>query len=241
MRFEVAQSHDEPEPVECGTAAADNSGVPSPGAAEPGPDVAGKIITALDRLARARRMHRQEVATARGLSILQADLMWVLAGGLPGEASVGNLVREMDVTQPTVTDSLHALECRGLVEYRQSSRDRRKHIWNLTEAGAGIVADVGRGDQAGRDALARVDEAQQETTLTSLLHIVASFVSSGTIDTVRTCLTCRFHRYNADGGHHCSLLDSDLQQAELRVDCPEHIPAATGTRHHPDSDVVHGG
>lgn len=246
MRSEASQPADEPgpvqdDPVECAGADTDSSAAHPHTATGSVSDVPDKIITALDRLARARRMHRQDIATTHGLSTLQVDLVRALAGDPRLEPSVGSLAREMSVAQPTVTDSLRVLERKDLVSHERSALDRRKHTWVLTEDGARIASEADRGDHAGRDAVRCLDDTQQDATLTALLEVVASFVNSGAIDTVRTCLTCHFHQHNSGGGHHCSLLETDLRPAELRIDCPEHVPAPASTRDHPDEGVMHAG
>lgn len=190
-------------------------------------DVPDKIIAALDRLSRARRLHRQAVASAHGLSTLQVDLLMTLARGLPTEPSVGVLAHEMGVTQPTTTDSLRTLERKGLVRHQRPELDRRRHVWALTSDGARLAAEADRSDHAARDAIARLDDTQQDATLTALLNVITSFVDTGAIQVARTCLTCHFHQQTAGDGHHCSLLGTDLTTAELRVNCPEHVPAST--------------
>lgn len=87
------------------------------------------------------------------------------------------------------------------------------------------MAEADRGDRAMRDAVACLDDTEQETALAALLSIIASSVDAGVIHVARTCLTCHFHQHTGDGGHHCSLLGTDLAPAELRLNCPEHAPA----------------
>lgn len=190
-------------------------------------DLPDKIVAAVDRLSRARRMHRQAVASAHGLSALQVDLLMTLAGGLPTEPSVGALAHEVCVTQPTATDSLRTLERKGLVRHKRAETDRRRHLVMLTADGARIVAEADRSDRAGRDAVARLDATEQEAALATLLSIIAGFADAGVVQVARTCLTCHFHQRTDIGGHHCSLLDADLAPAELRLDCPEHVAAST--------------
>lgn len=184
-----------------------------------------KVIAALDRLSRVRRMHRQAVASAHGLSGLQVDLLMTLAGGLPVEPSVGALAHELCVTQPTATDSLRTLERKGLVRHERAESDRRRHLVRLTVDGARIVAEADRSDRAGREAVARLDDTEQEAAFTTLLDIIASFADAGVVQVARTCLTCHFHQRTDVGGHHCALLDADLAPGDLRLDCPEHVPA----------------
>ncbi|MGE3618832.1 MAG: MarR family winged helix-turn-helix transcriptional regulator [Acidimicrobiia bacterium] len=187
-------------------------------------DLAGKVAAALDRLAHARRAERQAVATRHGLTPLQADLLAVLRGGPPPEPLVGALAAEVGVTQPTVTDSLRALEGKGLVRRRPDPRDGRRATVELTVAGTHLAAELADTPDAVVEAVRGLDRAQQEAALEALLALIARLVDVGAITVARTCATCRFHRFER-GVHRCTLLDVELPPAELRVDCPEHQPA----------------
>lgn len=187
--------------------------------------LAERIAVALDRLARATRLQRQDLATRYGLSPLQVDLLTVLADGQPPEPLVGLLATEVGVTQPTVTDSLRALQRKGLVERRRDLGDRRRARVGLTPAGRRFVDEVvvvAQDDLV--DAVADLPRSVQEATLETLLTLIAGLVDTGAITVARTCLTCHYHRQDA-GTHRCVLLGIDLPPGHLRVNCPEHVPA----------------
>lgn len=184
--------------------------------AEPG----AKLATAFEQLARARRMRRQALATARGVSTLQLDVLTALAAGAPPEPTIGLLARELGVTQPTITDAVAALERKGYV-VRESEPGSRRVLVRATPAGheLGTVEDPLARAAGGHDPQAR------DAALGAALSMIASLVDDGTITVARTCLTCRFHRRDDDGSH-CDLLKVPLAPADLRVNCPEHQSAA---------------
>jgi len=194
--------------------------------ADPPGEVPGKIVAAIDRLSRARRLHRQAVASAHGLTVLQIELLTTLSSGVPAEPSVAALAREIGVTAPTASDSLRVLGDKGLVSHRPAENDRHRKVMSLTADGARLAAEAERSDHAAREAVARLDSTEQDTTLASLLDIIAGFVDVGVIDVARTCTTCRFHQMSSAGNDHCTLLQADLAPADLRVNCPEHVPTS---------------
>jgi DNA-binding MarR family transcriptional regulator len=183
-----------------------------------------KIVAALDRLAHAPRTSRQALATSRGLTPLQIDLLADRAGGHPPDPLVGLLAREVGVSQPTVTDSLRALEIKGLVRRDPDRRDSRRTVVALTPSGHRLAADLADTDDALAEAIGQLPQQVQEATLETLLTLIAGLVDDGTITVARTCITCRFHRHDGTT-HHCNLLGIDLPTRELRVNCPEHQPA----------------
>lgn len=188
------------------------------------PDAPDRVVGALDRLARGLRAHRQAVATRHHLSPLQLELLAVVAAGPPPEPLGGTLARELAVSQPTVTDSLRALVDKGLVARTPDPADRRRTLVSVTPAGAALADQLTAADRTVRDAIGALDPARQGELLDALLDVIARFVDAGVIDVARTCTTCHHHRRRPDGGHHCTLLGTDLTPVELRVNCPEHTP-----------------
>jgi hypothetical protein len=87
-----------------------------------------------------------------------------------------------------------------------------------------MVGELVAGEEALVDAVNALPLRDQETTLEALLTLIGRLVDAGVIDTVRTCMTCRFHEVDS-GRHRCTLLHIDLPPAELRVNCAEHQPA----------------
>lgn len=186
--------------------------------------LAAKVAAALDRLARARRIHRQAIATDHGLTPLQVELLVAIADGPPPAPLVGLLATELGVAQPTVTDSLRALERKGLVARHRDATDARRAPARLTATGRAVVREVARGDADLADAIEALPVATQTGTLETLLGLIAHLVDTGAITVARTCLTCRHHEH--DGvTHRCTLLGAALTPAELRVNCPEHAAA----------------
>ena len=184
-----------------------------------------KVVAALERLARGHRGRRLAITATLGLTPLQADLLLTLADGEPPTPAVGLLARELAVTQPTVTDSLRALERKALVQRRRHPADARRVTVTLTPAGEDLVREIAAGDQELIQAVAELPRSSQEALLEHTLTVISALVSTGFISVARTCLTCRFHESGAGDGHYCRLLNMPLGPGELRINCPEHDAA----------------
>jgi DNA-binding MarR family transcriptional regulator len=191
-------------------------------------ELATKIVAALDRLARGQRSYRQAIASKHGLTPLQLDLLTTVGQGPPPEPGVGLLGTELGVTQPTITDSLQALEGKGLVTRRPLATDRRRTTVALTRTGRRVVDDLGPSERTLVDGIAALPHPTRAASLEVLLTLIARLVDAGIIDVARTCLTCRYYRRTTRGGHRCALLGLDLPPADLRVNCPEHQLRAPG-------------
>ncbi len=190
------------------------------------PELATKVVAALDRLARAQRQQRQTAASRLGITPLQGELLKTLGEGPPPAAVVGMLARELGVSQPTVTDSLAALERKGLVLRSRSGPDQRRTRLELTDPGRAMVLALAQAEEEVIQAVSSLAQEQQETAYAQLLTFIERFVHAGLIDVARTCLTCKYLSSAPDGGRRCLLLDMALPDAALRVNCPEHEPAA---------------
>lgn len=185
-------------------------------------DPAVKLAAAIDQLARARRIQRQETATRHGVSPLQLDLLAVLAAGEPPEPTIGLLAAELGISQPTLTEAVNALERKGHVCRDRQAGTSRRTLVRLEPSGRRLA----KLDLPLQDAAGRLDLELLAATLEGALTLIAELFEDGTIKVARTCLTCHFHRRDAAGGSHCDLLGVPLRRTELRVNCPEHQPAA---------------
>lgn len=186
-------------------------------------DLDRRLFAAVERLGRALRAARRQLATRHGLSLLGVGMLETLADERPRR--VGDLAAEIDISQPTASDALAALDRRGLVSRSRDPDDRRGTVVALTTAGADLAAEITT-ELAPLMAGDRADAADRGAALHLLLGEIARLQAAGVISVNRSCLTC--HHYERPRGAHsarCLLLRADLAETELRVDCPEHASA----------------
>jgi DNA-binding MarR family transcriptional regulator len=101
-------------------------------------DISEQILVALRRLSRAVDQYSRQLAQNHGLTGPQAMIMKAVARneGL----SMGQLARQVSLSQATVTDVAKRLEARGLLERRRDLADRRRVGIRLTETGRRLLA-----------------------------------------------------------------------------------------------------
>jgi DNA-binding MarR family transcriptional regulator len=179
-----------------------------------------KVLAAVERLGRALRAARQQVATRHELSLLGLSVVETLADGRARR--VGDLAAELDVSQPTVSDAVATLHKRGLISRDRDPTDLRTTLVTLTGPGKAVAADIATELQPvlGAEAGTTADRA---TTLRVLLGEIARLQHAGVITVNRSCLTC--HHFQAPGARslaRCLLLGTALRDQDLRVDCAEH-------------------
>jgi DNA-binding MarR family transcriptional regulator len=128
----------------------------------------------LDHLARRMRLRSEAVLAPLGLRPRHMVALTVLrdGGGSTQQALAGTL--QMDGTN--IVGLLNDLEAKKLIERRRSPEDRRRHMVELTAAGATQLAAVEFAlSSAEDDVLGALDETQRET-LYNLLHQAAGTV-----------------------------------------------------------------
>jgi DNA-binding MarR family transcriptional regulator len=184
------------------------------------PPLAARIALAMGRVAQAQRTALQAVATERGLSPLQIQILDVLAAGEPPEPRTQAIARELGVGQPTLTESINALQEKGLVTRTFDPLDRRRTALGLTEAGVATIGQLGAVPTALEDAILGLPAAIQEQLLEGVVAVVDALHAKGAIPAARTCTSCA----NLDtDARRCRRYEIPIRRRDLRVDCPAHV------------------
>jgi hypothetical protein len=108
------------------------------------------------------------------------------------------------------------------VDRRRDESDARSSVIVLTSSGRRIAQTLAR-ETGLDDALSGLTPFERATTLAALLELLTVLHRRGVISVARMCLTCR-HMETEPSGRRCALIGIALDDANLRVDCPEHVP-----------------
>jgi DNA-binding MarR family transcriptional regulator len=172
----------------------------------------------LERIGEVSRAMRWQEATGSGLSPLQLRILGFVSDHAGQSVGVARLSEELQVTKPTVSDSVKLLVDRGLLVRKPDPLDGRGHTLRLTAAGRKHLPAA----EPFAAALATLPRQERETLLLALMRLLEALLSSGEVQVQRMCWTCAHYSGDRQGKHHCLLLRKDLAVAELRTDCPEH-------------------
>ncbi|MEN3026378.1 MAG: MarR family winged helix-turn-helix transcriptional regulator [Chlorobiota bacterium] len=193
--------------------------------------LASKVIAALERLGRVLRSVLLADALSEGISTTQAQILlqcYLQPGRLYG---ITELAGELDLTQPTVSDSVTSLQRKGLLQKLQREDDRRAVAVVLTAKGRAIAHRLWqRQVQRFEKVLSHLSDNEEVQLLHLLLQTIAAAYAEGILQSARTCLTCRFLRRlpteyrERQLAYFCSLLEMPLDIPDLRVLCPDHEP-----------------
>lgn len=186
-----------------------------------------RIREGLSRVAVAMRSDDWDRAKAAGLNPAQLSILETLEGRDAG-MGVKEIAIHLSVSQPSATDSINALERKGLVEKRAGT-DKRAVVVCLTAEGRGILNSAAKADTAAEQAVDALAEHEQEELLISLVKMIRRLQDIDAIPIQRMCATCRyfapFKHADAARPHHCNFVDASFGQRDIRIDCREHETA----------------
>lgn len=184
-------------------------------------DVNQKITNGLERISKAFRVLLWEESKQYKISPIQIQLLLFCDTHKKEDLKVSFLATEFDLTKATVSDSIKVLLKKELLTKEINPSDSRSFTVQLTAKGKEIVAKTSGFTTALEQSIDSFTEEEKGTFLNQLMRLIYQLNQKDIISTQRMCLTC--HHYKKDGNnHYCSLIEKQLKNTELRIDCPEH-------------------
>jgi len=180
------------------------------------------IATLVDRLSRIAH----SLQFSHGLNPAQWEALRYLARANKYSTSPGVLAEWLGTTKGTVSQTLIALECKGLIRRVRCDADRRKVRLGLTEAGQELLRHdpLHRIESACRD----LPMAERETMIPALTALVEGLCKREEGGGFGMCGNC-CHLMSLDGGgcdgSRCGLTEEPLAPDELTQICVNFDPA----------------
>ncbi|GAA3063897.1 MarR family transcriptional regulator [Rhizobium viscosum] len=191
-----------------------------------------RISEGLTRIAIAMRSDEWSKAEKAGLKPTQLAILEFLAGR--DSARVKEIAAHLGVSQPTATDSIAALERKGLVAKASAPGDKRATAIHITAEGKAAFGSVSPIETAAMEAARSLSPGEQEGLLLSLVKMIRHLQEADAIPIQRMCTSCRYFRpYQHSGAakpHHCNFVNAAFGRNELRIDCRDHETADPATR-----------
>lgn len=189
-----------------------------------------QLLVGLYRLGQALRLGAWESAGSARISPLQADILRYLARNPPSRRQ-SDLVVALASTAPTISDAVRVLVDKGMLARTKDLTDTRAVNLVLTTAGTDEATRLATIPPPLRAALDALHDDDVAAMLRGTVRMIRVLQEQHAIPVSRTCVTCRFYRpaQSADPArpHHCLYVGADFADAQLRLDCQEHEPAAS--------------
>lgn len=185
-------------------------------------DSAALIAELVERLARLVRAEEH----GAGLNPAQWEALRYLSACNRFSNTAGALTQYLGITKGTVSQTLNALERKGLIRRVRDPLMRRIVRLELTAAGGQRLADDPL--QALRQAALQLPEAARERTAGALAAMLAALQRQRGRRSFGVCHTCRHFERDAGGAgvHRCGLIGEPLTGADSVGLCVEHADAA---------------
>ncbi len=103
-------------------------------------DIIEEVLVALRRLIRATDLRSKQLSKTVGLTAPQLLLLQTV--NRHGDITIGDIARNMSLSQATVTTIVDRLEARALLVRQKSTSDKRRVYVSLTAEGVRVLADA---------------------------------------------------------------------------------------------------
>lgn len=184
-----------------------------------------RLREGFERIAMVMRADLWSAASEAGLNPAQAQVLGLLARR-PAGLRPKEIAAHLGVSPPSTTDTLAALERKGLLERRPDPADARAVTIRLTADGSAASRAMLVAASQLSAALAELTAVEKADLLLTQIRLIRSLQLAGAIPVQRLCVTCRHFRPHAHAGaaapHHCAFVDAAIGPESLRLDCGEH-------------------
>jgi len=180
-----------------------------------------KITQGLERISKAFRVLLWEESKLYKISPIQIQLLIFCGTHKKEDLKVSFLATEFDLTKATISDSIKVLLQKELLSKSINPKDSRSFTVQLTTKGKAIVEKTSRFTSALNKSIDALTETEKGVFLKQLMQLIYHLNQKDIISTQRMCLTC--YHYKKEGNtHYCKLIEKQLRNTELQIDCLEH-------------------
>ena len=183
-------------------------------------NLSNKIVAGLERISEAFKVLLWEKAKLLGLSPIQIQILIFINYHKLEFCNVSHLAKEFNVTKPTISDAVRVLDKKKFIKKVSSSSDSRSYAIQLSDSGKTLVSETENFAHPLKKQLYGIDTNDLESTFQTLSKLIYNLNQIGVLTVQRTCYGCKFYQKN-DNQHFCNLLEKELLNSEIRIDCSE--------------------
>lgn len=183
-----------------------------------------RFAEGLVRLGQILAASMSAAAVSRGLSQLQLEILSCMSTRELGEP-VGFLAKRFMISPATISDSLRALETKGLITRKRHPDDARSVLVMITVAGREAAAEAVTVIERVSRIVADWDERRRAEMHPAICELINRLQKdSASVD--RMCLTCLHFAINCDlegnsAPYFCRVFNIALREIDLRIECGE--------------------
>lgn len=196
-------------------------------------DIEERVLFAVEKLAAVLRQRERGEADRHGLYPTQLQILDQAAAS-EGGTTPTEVALAQGVSLATISDSLAALEAKGLITRERSARDARRVVVRLTARGRRLTRKHTGADDPLMEVIRSLSADEQSTLLAAGQKIIAVLQQQRQISTNAMCVNCAFFHPNvyrdAAKPHHCGYVDAPFGDAQLQTNCADFKAASEDVR-----------
>ncbi len=187
--------------------------------------LSARIALTLIENGMAAQANKTSAARSEGLPTLQASLLIHMHTFNGNGSTVGVLADMMQLTPPTISDSMKALVRKGFLTRQKSEQDGRVAYFHLTKKGNVLADRLQSWADPIEESIRGLTKKQQLDLLGALTRVLRDQVDAGFTPAEAMCVSCGYFKAVSEEGNrfYCERLDELLSLEELCTDCPNHI------------------
>lgn len=187
-------------------------------------NINSKLIASLAKVSEVFWVLLQTQSQSHGLSPTQLQLLlFIKFHPAAQQRKAAFMAKEFNVTKATISDSIKALEQKGLIQRITDARDSRSFILSLTEKGQELAAITENFTHPLDNAVNDWPQEQKESLLQAIFDLIYRLNQMGIISPQRMCYNCQYYSGNRHEEHYCNLIKQPLTIADLRLECAEYV------------------
>lgn len=190
-------------------------------------DISSKIVAGLERISEVFKVLLWEKAKLLGLSPIQIQLLIFIAYHKIEFCNVSHLAKEFNLTKPTISDAVRVLINKEIIKKDYSLADSRRYSIHLTTLGKELVEEIVGFANPLKNQLKNIDQESLDALFVTISKVIYQLNQQGVLTVQRTCFACKFYEKNKNKAI-CNLLNKELLDSEIRLDCPEYEEKSTG-------------
>ena len=183
-------------------------------------NISSKIVVGLQRISEAFKVLLWQKAKEFGVSPIQIQILIFIENHKEQYCNVSYLAKEFNLTKPTISDAIKVLEKKGMIVKDYSSSDSRSYTIFLSDLGKNTVFKNDDFVNPIYSEIQKISPNEQENLFATLSSLIYKLNQKDILTVQRTCFACKFYSKN-NKQHHCGLLQKELLNSEIRLDCKE--------------------
>jgi len=183
-------------------------------------DHSSKIVDGLERVSEVLKVLLWEKAKQVGLSPIQIQILIFISYHKQELCNVSHLAKEFNITKPTISDAVKALDNKKLIHKDYSSSDSRSYTIHLSPAGEKIALETNDLADPLKSQIDSLEKSDLNSVFKTLSELIYKLNQNGILTVQRTCFGCKFYQKNTNSDY-CNLLKKKLLNKDIRLDCPE--------------------